>query len=272
MIKNISIVTFIFLICIQLGCEQKKDNFHNEKGEETDQKIRFETAQKKLIQKYPDSTILVEELLQWYRDNNKYDIAISVADSMTKTNDRNKSFHRILAILYYEINDTPNAIQHFEKVISNSPEIADWLSLGSLYAGNKNAKAISVAAYLSKTRPETHLKEAHFIRGTYYEALQDFNKAIPYFDSCIQLEFSFMEAYREKAICLIELKKYKEAIAILDRATILNNRFADGHFWKGVCFEKLMQSENASMSYQKALMYDSSYTEAKEALDRLSPK
>jgi tetratricopeptide (TPR) repeat protein len=81
-----------------------------------------------------------------------------------------------------------------------------------------------------------------------------------------------MEAYREKAICLIELKKYIEAIAFLDRATTLNNRFADGYFWKGVCLEKLLQKEDAAMSYQKALMYDTSYTEAEEAIDRLSSK
>jgi tetratricopeptide (TPR) repeat protein len=255
-----------------MGCEQKKDSSREGKIDATNKKINFDLAQKYRIQQYPDSTLLFEELIQWYRDNNKYELAIHLADSMTKTNNTNNSFHRILAFLFYEINDTTNAILHFEKVVSHTPKFSDWLSLGSLYAGKKNSKAIEVADFLAKSDPNKHLKESYFIKGIYFEAVQDYEKAISYFDSCVQLEFSFMEAYREKAICLIELKKYIEAIAFLDRATTLNNRFADGYFWKGVCLEKLLQKEDAAMSYQKALMYDTSYTEAEEAIDRLSSK
>jgi tetratricopeptide (TPR) repeat protein len=270
MIRNHLIISLFSLSFFLFGCQPKKESAEQEK--EINQNINFEMAQKKSIQQFPDSVLLVEELLQWYRTNNRYSDAIQMTDSLISSNNKNKIYHHILGILYYEINDTANAINQFENAISFSPQISDWLSLGSLYAGKKDPKSFEVAGEIEKTDHPKYTKEACFIRGTYYESAGDFKRAISSFDSCINIEFSFMEAYREKAICLIQLNKYGDAIKVLDRAVTLNNRFAEGYYWKGVCFEKTNETDLAIASYQNAILYDNTYTEAEDALKRLTEK
>jgi tetratricopeptide (TPR) repeat protein len=257
----------MFIAC-QSGVDEK-ENEAKPQQQELQSQASYLKAQIKI---HPDSTLLIEELLQWYRSNNKYAEAIHFADSMIQIDERNKSLHRILAVLFYEVNDTPNAIKHFENAVAFSPQISDWLSLGSLYAGIKNIKSLSVADYIEKSDPEKYIKEAHYIRGTYFESLRDWQKAIEYFDKCIQTEFGFMEAYREKAICLIEMKKYEDALIVLNKAVTLNNRFVEGYYWMGVCYEKQSQLKLAIESYQQALMFDSSFEEAREATERLTQK
>lgn len=272
MMKNHLIVTLFTLSFFLFGCQPNKNTAEQDIKQEVDPNLNFETAQKKYIQQFPDSVLLVEELLQWYRTNNRYNDAIQMTDSLISTNKKNKIYHHILGILFYEINDTANAIKQFENAVSFSPQMSDWLSLGSLYAGKKDPKSFEVAFEIEKTDPPKYKKEACFIRGTYYESIGNFKQAISSFDSCIQIEFSFMEAYREKAICLIQMNQYKEATKVLDRAVTLNNRFADGYYWMGVCFEKSNETDRAIASYQNAILYDNTYTEAEDALRRLTEK
>ncbi len=45
-------------------------------------------------------------------------------------------------------------------------------------------------------------KDAYFIKGLYYNYMNEPKKAIPLLDSCLALDFTYMYAYREKAIAL----------------------------------------------------------------------
>ena len=113
-------------------------------------------------------------------------------------------------------------------------------------------------------------KEALFIKGFYYNYTNEKYKAIGFFDQCINLSFTFMEAYREKAIALYDLKKYNEALNVLDKALLIQNNYDEGYFYKGKTLEKLNRNNDAIDSYQRALMYDPEYIEAKKAITRLT--
>ena len=78
-----------------------------------------------------------------------------------------------------------------------------------------------------------------------------------------------MEAYREKAIALMHMNRYAEALAVLDKAITIQNGFDEGHYYRGQCLEKLKRPDEAMEAYQTALMYDAGYTEARSALDKL---
>ena len=112
-------------------------------------------------------------------------------------------------------------------------------------------------------------KDAYFIKGLYYNYINDPQKAILNLDSCLNLDFTYMYAYREKAIALYSQTKYEEAIKVLKRAVTLQNNFDEGYFWLGKCYEKLNRKDEAIESYQNALLYDKNYIEAREALDSI---
>ena len=81
-----------------------------------------------------------------------------------------------------------------------------------------------------------------------------------------------MDAYREKAIALYDLGNYEEALQVLEKAIKLRNNFDEGYYYKGRCLEKLNRTPEAIDAYQMALMFDTAYIEAKDALGKLGIK
>lgn len=221
------------------------------------------------IKQFPDSALMVENLVQYYRENDNYSQAIGSINNAINKDSLNARFWDIKATLHFEEADTLAAIKAFEKSVNLYPQPDVIISLGVLYAQTRNPLALAMADALLMANKAEAQKEAWFIKGLYYSNEGDKTRAIAIFDKCINLNYSFMEAYREKAIALYDLAKYKEALAVLDKAVTLQNGFDEGYYYKGRCFEKLNKIPEAIEMYERALMYDKDYVEAKEALGRL---
>lgn len=235
----------------------------------------IDTQEKNLedaIAQYPDSMLLKENLIQYYRDNGNYDMAIGYTGNIIQKDSNNAHLWDIKATLYFEDEDTLNSIKAYEKAISIVPDPGYIMSLGSLYAQTKNPKAIVMADALVQASKTAATKEALFIKGLYYSYTGDKQKAIGFFDNSLALDYTFMFAYREKAIALYDMGKYEEALAVLDKALTLQNSFDEGYYWTGRCLEKLNRINEAIDYYRTALQYDPNFVEAKDALAKLGVK
>ncbi len=221
------------------------------------------------IQQYPDSLIFVQDLIEAYRDIGNYDSALVIADNQVKKDSNNAYFWNVKANLYFENGDTLNAIYSLEQAIDIFPMPDYLIGLGTIYAEIKNTKALAIADELLKSQSKKLMKDAYFIKGLYYNFIEEPKNAIPFLDSCLSLDYTYMYAYREKAIANYTLGKYKNAIEILKRAVTLRNNFDEAYFWMGKCYEKLNDTANAIQSYENALLYDKNYIEAKEALQQI---
>jgi tetratricopeptide (TPR) repeat protein len=115
-------------------------------------------------------------------------------------------------------------------------------------------------------------KEENFIKGLYYSYSNQKLKAISYFDTCLFIRYTYMDAYIEKALALYDLEKYTDALTVLDKALTLQNNFEEGYYYRGKCLEKLNRRFEAIEAYQMALAFSPDYVEAKEALSRLGVK
>ena len=246
-------------------------------GEKEDKQVITDPAgaEKQLrsaVTNHPDSLLLREKLIQYYRENGEYEQALAASDELLKKDSLNARFWDISATLYFENADTLKAIHAFEKAVSILPEPEYLMSLGSLYAQTKNPKALAVAGLLARAAGGKTEKEALFIEGLYHSYTGEKEKAISFFDQCLKMEYTFMPAYLEKGIALYDQSKYEEAIGVLGRAVTLQNNFAEGYYWQGRCFEKLNKSAGAAEAYHTALLYDPEYAEAKDGLSRLGVK
>ncbi|MEO5991336.1 MAG: tetratricopeptide repeat protein [Ferruginibacter sp.] len=233
---------------------------------------KVETKEELLIKEHnahPDSLIFTEDLIQYYRDNYEFDKAITEVDKAIIKDSTNPHLYSMKGILLFENSDTLGAVKAFEETVRLSPDPDYLISLGTLYAQSKNERALKIADILLQDFPKMN-REAFFIKGFYYNYTNDKYKAINFFDKCIELSFTFMEAYREKAIALYDLKKYNEALEVLDKAVLIQNNYDEGYFYKGKTLEKLNRTDDAIDSYKRALMYDPEYIEAKKAITRLS--
>lgn len=256
--------TIIFLSSFFLSCKEKDKTVQP----------RTETKEELLINEhkaYPDSAIITEDLIQYYRDNYEFDKAINEVNNAIIKDSLNARLYSIKGILLFENSDTLGAVKAFEETVRLSPDPDYLISLGTLYAQSKNPRALKIADILLQDFPKSN-KEALFIKGFYYNYTNDKIKAINFFNKCIDLSFTFMEAYREKAIALYDLKKYKEALDVLDKALLIQNNYDEGYYYKGKTLEKLNRIDDAIDSYQRALMYDPDYVEAQKAVSRLTEK
>ena len=224
------------------------------------------------IARFPDSLLLREQLVQYYRENALYDKALTATDEWLKKDSLNARLWDMKATLHFENADTLDAIRAFEKAAAILPAPEYLMSLGTLYAQTKNVRALAAAGLLAKLDNGKTAKEGIFIKGLYYSYTGDKEKAISFFDQCLAMEYTFMPGYLEKAIALYDQAKYAEAIKVLDRAVTLQNNFDEGYYWRGRCHEKINKLADAMEDYRTALMYNPEYAEAKDALARLEGK
>jgi tetratricopeptide (TPR) repeat protein len=231
-----------------------------------------EKEMKDAIAQYPDSLILKENLIQYYRDNGNFDMAIASTNAAIAKDSLNARLWDIKAILHFEDGDTMASIKAYEKAIEIFPDPEYIMTLGSQYAETRNPKALEVADALLIGKKAHAEKEALFIKGLYYSYINDSQKAIDFFNKCIELDYTFMFAYREKAIVLYNTGKYEEALDVLNRAITLQNNFDEGYYWMGRCLEKMNRTAEAIESYRTALRYDPDFIEAKDALSKLGVK
>jgi tetratricopeptide (TPR) repeat protein len=225
---------------------------------------------KNAIREFPDSPLLVQNLIELYRDEGSYDSALALTDHQIKKDSNNAYLWNMKATLHFENNDTLNAINALEHAADIYPLPEYLVALGTIYAEVKNPKSLIIANGLLKVNRVKSGADAMFIKGLYYSYTNDKPKAINYFDSSLRLDFAYMFSYREKAIALYDLGKYREALEVLKRAVTVQNNFDEGYYWMGQCYEKLGNKDDAIQSYQRALLYDKNFTEATEALNKLT--
>lgn len=227
---------------------------------------------KNSIKKYPDSALLVLNLIEIFRDEGHYDSAMAITDREIKRDSLNAFLWNLKATLFFENNDTLDAIRALHEAVSIFPDPDYLTSLGMLYAEIRDANSLIIADELLKSDKNKLKKNGWFIKGLYYNFSEKPAIAIPYFDKCLAIDFNYMYAYREKAVALYNLRKYKEAIDVLKRAVTLQNNFDEGYYWMGRTYEKMGMKKEAIQSYESALLYDKDFVEAREALDQLKKK
>ena len=224
------------------------------------------------IDQYPDSFLLKEKLIQYYRDNGSYDRAIAETDRLLQKDTINSRLWFIKATLHSENEDTLKAIKAWENLVILQPLPEHIMALGSLYAFTKDLHALAMADALLQSPKANAATQAFFIKGLYYSSTGDKMKAISFFENAISADYTNSMAYREKAICLYDLGKYLDALKVLELALVIKKTNEEAYFWMGKCFEKLDKKEQAIQNYQLALQFDPNYIEAKDALGKLGVK
>jgi len=257
---------FIILLVILSACNNNNTVLPIAKHDEVPDK---EKTLRDAIARYPDSTALRDSLIYYFEENGNLDVAIAEANKAITHDSSNANFWDVKALLHIEKRDTPNAVKAYEKAIDIFPDPEYIMSLGLLYAYTKNTNALAMADALIVGKNAAAEKEALIIKGIYYSTINEKQKALAFFNTCLQLSYTYMPAYLQKGITLYEMGKYDESIKVLSKAVTLQNSFSEGYYWMGKCYEKLKNVNAAAESYKTAVLYDPDYTEAKDALGKL---
>ena len=221
--------------------------------------------------RYPDSIPLQ---LQWHTQNIQGEnakIAVEALNTLHKLYPERTDILNILSKGYLQLTDSIGAIMTMQKSLAldiNQPD--QEADLCYLFAVRGDLMAIPIADRLIKTALDNvQTARAHYLKGIFYSNVGFDDRALAEFDSSIISNFTFIDAYIEKSIILFEQKKYKEAIALLNKARELDKLNAEIYFLLAKNHDATANKKEAIFFYEQTLMLDTSYPTAKKALSRL---
>jgi len=264
----------LFSLVIAFACSNNNGHV-SEKQQTQDSLQRLLQSLRDSLKKYPTDTLIKYNLVLTLQEAGRYREAVNVLDSMNITMGDSTQMKAYLNSLYKRAEllmlakDTVNAIKTLEFFVIPGELTEAGLQLANLYAETRNPRTISFCDSMNKNDESKRDPNPDYLKGVYYYNINDYNKALEQFNSCIKKDYTFLDAYMEKGRILFKQSKFKEAMEVYDIAIKVSNTFADAHFWKGKCQEALGQKEEAKISYQRAYAFDKDLTEAKEAADRI---
>lgn len=224
---------------------------------------------KQCIQKYPHNTEFLRRLGEAYTQDGKSKEALALYDDILKKDSSNFEALYEKGMLYTKLKDTVSAISVLEKSYRIQPILQNGLALANLYAETKNEKVLDLCNALQRRDTTTEFVDPVFMKGIYYANIKEYTKAINLFDECINRDWKFIEPYIEKGIIFFDQKNYDEAIKTFQFAVTVSYTNPDAYYWIGRCCEAIGKKEEALDYYQKALVFDRNFNEAKEAIRRI---
>ncbi|MBL7744766.1 MAG: tetratricopeptide repeat protein [Chitinophagaceae bacterium] len=223
------------------------------------------------LKELPESYLLRLSLARAYNGIGKTEDALKTCDDILQKMPDQPEVWILQSELLQKKGDTKSSIVSLEKAYGLAPfnpQLA--FDLAYKYAEDKNAKALSLCDAIIQRDSLKLFAEPYYIKGIYYSNINDKEKAIRLFDETIKRDYNNLNAYIEKGKILVAQKKYTEAFKVFRLANTIKPAFPDAWYWMGVCQEASGQKEEAKLNYEKAYALDKTFTEAKEAAERLA--
>ena len=218
----------------------------------------------------PNSFLLQLTLARSYDAQAKTDEALKLCNDILQKIPQQVDVIKMKAELLSKKGNTAEAISILEKAYNITPYDIDLnYELAYKYAENKNAKAISLCDSLIRIDTLGLHAEPYYYKGIYFSNINDKAKALALFDNAIKHDYNYLNAYIEKGRILYDQKKFADALKTVQLVNTISPKFPDAYFWIAKCQEALGQKEEAKLNYQRAYGLDNSFTEAKEAADKL---
>ena len=224
----------------------------------------------KEIDRFPDSAALRVQLIDTMDSLNLTKDAISQIDSLIKRDPGNYGAWFRKGELAINISDTALAIRSFSSAanIYSNPDVI--LTLANLYAAQKNKLALELCNSVIAQKPDrSYTAHSYYIMGLYFGNTGNTKNAIDNFNSCLQNNYFYIDAYLEVGWIYFDQQKYTAAKEIFETATAVKPTDARGHYWTAKCLEKLGNLQKALNAYQLAFNLDNSLLEASEAISRI---
>jgi tetratricopeptide (TPR) repeat protein len=222
------------------------------------------------VTEIPNSLLLQLSFARAYTAQNKTDDALKICDAILQKNPEQADVLKMKADLLSKKGNETEATATLEKAYQLAPfDVELNYMLALKYAETKNQKVISLCDSLIRSDSAEAHAEPYYYKGIYYSNTGDKAKAILLFDEAVKHDYTFIEGYIEKGSVLFDLKKYPEALKVFNLALTISPDFADNYYWIGKCQEAMGQKDEALLNYQRAYGLDKSFTQAKEAADKL---
>lgn len=175
-----------------------------------------------------------------------------------------------IAFRTLELGDTARSIQLLSQSLGlklDQPEVEN--QLGFLLAAIKSEQSLLIATRMTHSEKALDAARGHYIKGLFYANTGNDREAIRSFDSSIISNFTFTDAFIEKAISLYHSGEINKAMDALSKAMDLDSKNPDVYYWLGLCMEEKKETEKAVAYYQETLRLAPDHEGAISSLNNL---
>ena len=225
---------------------------------------------KQAIAALPKSLFLQLSLARAYDAIGNTNDALAACDNILQQEPGQVNALLLKSDLLLKKEDLAGAIKALEKAYASMPSNREIVNkLAYQYAETKNSNAVQLADSLISKDSQKLFAEPYYIKGMYYSNINDRTKAIEFFDATIKQDHRYLNAYIEKGKILLDQKKTTEALKTFELANTITPSFADAWYWMGRCLEVIGDKSEAKQNYEKAYELDNTFTEAKDAAEKI---
>lgn len=261
----------IAAICVVCACHTN-DNAADTKTDAAKKAITsFTEEMQQQLQQFPDSTGLRLQYAFMLDSASQYKEALAQIDTLLQKDSLNERFLFARGQVAENAQDTMLALKSYAAAaaVYESPDAL--LALANLYAEQKNDRAILLCSRVMAQRPDrAYAAHAAFITGIYYARSGKGNEAVQYFDECIAINYTYMEAYIEKGLVYFDRQQYQKALQVFQFASTVNNLYADAYYYQARCYEMMNKKDSAVLRFKQSLQLDPTMEAAKEHLNTLN--
>ena len=213
-----------------------------------------------------------KDSLQTLKSNKKY---FSKEDSLLwlKASSDTEKFAE--AERLFQENKIADAIKVYKSLIQKKVlSIKSLIHIADLFLEKENAFCLAVCDEIIRLDKEKKSPIPYYFKALYYTKKNpsDTTRIIQNLNLSIIQDWSFVDAYIEKGLVYFKNQDYEKAHKIFAMAQVVNSRFADAYYWMARCEEKMGLEEQAIPNYQRAILFDKNFIQAKEKLHILIEK
>jgi tetratricopeptide (TPR) repeat protein len=223
------------------------------------------------IRQLPAAPLLHLTLARAYDARNRTDEALAVVNAVLKNYPDLVDFLKFKAALLDKKGLIHESVSALETAYFLAPyDLELNYELGFKYAETKNQKVIALMDSLGRSDSLAQRAEPLYYKGIYYSNINEKGKALELFTGAIARNYYFLNAYIEKGRVYFDQGKFNDAYRTFNLAMTVSPKFPDAYYWMGRCQEALGKKAEALQNYLRAYGLDKSFTEAKEAADKLA--
>jgi tetratricopeptide (TPR) repeat protein len=224
------------------------------------------------IKKFPDSSALYQSIVDTLANQGLFAEAAAWCNSAMYADSIN-ALNWLLArgdlLRMGKMYDS--AIAVYRQYLFFRPEDGETrMNLATTLAENGDSTCLSQCRFIAAGNSSSETKaNTAYIAGLYFSVKKQFPEARKWYDSAINLRYTFSEAWMERGYSFYDEGKYPDAEKNFRQLINISAGNADAWYWLGKSAEASGKKEEAINSYLRAFSIDPSLSEAQKAVERL---
>lgn len=244
------LITVTVFACNTNSVDQKKSN--------TSEPNQALASISKEIEKNPKDAALLFKRGKLYRNNKEDSLALRDFELAAKLDSTRAEYFSTIGNLLFDHKDITGSVAWFQKAIDLDPgDETAHLKMAKLFLFTEEyPKAFT--SINTVLRKNVYNAEAYFLKGMCYKSMKDTNRAISGFQTAVQTDPKYVDAYMQLAL-IYESKKDPIALKYFENAYRADSSSLEPLYGAGMYWQNQNNFSEAKKVFNRIISIDKNY-------------